>query len=96
MILVKNNGTHSEFDLWCIAYDVEVGDTLVVGAKSGALELGLFVGYDENDYPKITLQSGESLVVNPETMCIAGRSRRKVIKKSSVPLFLKNLRKDAQ
>ncbi len=96
MILVRNNGTHSEFDLWCIAYDVEVGDTLVVRSKSGVKELGLFVGFDENDYPQLKSQSGETFVINPDTMQIAGPSRRKVIEKSSVPLSFRNIRKDAQ
>ena len=94
MILSKKNGTHSEFDLWCVMYDVEVGDTLIFKKKNQETELAVYVGENENEYPLFLTENGRTLVINPESMRVLGETSMKILQKSERSLLLKNIKRE--
>lgn len=89
----------SEFDLFCVANDIEAGDTLLLqhtarGMENSVSRLGIYVGTNTSGTPTVLLDDGKKIFINPELLKTTTRAETfRVISKSIKPLKLKDIRK---
>ena len=97
MNAVSDRVSHSEFDLFCITNDIEVGDTLLLqhsakGKESVNTVLGVYLGEGRNGVVKILLESGKNISLNPDLLKASSRTETfRALGKSVKPLKLKDI-----
>ena len=65
------SSSHSEFELFLIANDLEVGDTLLLKSSTSRVR-GVFIEEDKSRNPVLRTEEGEDVVFNKDTLLSIG------------------------